>query len=172
MNVECTFRKSAMDQLVAKYFSRAFAHEKLGNGNKRVIARVSGDVLEIYTNEVTVDANGTARTSNTYSPFYKVNRFYITISTGKTDEPKFNCIVHRLDDVKQVRQLRLPETVTEVVEMRFSANARKLVVVCNVGQHISIYQYDTFNGDGGIVKETVVQTGDNYRLALNVQCAI
>lgn len=167
MNVECTFRKSAMDALIATHFNRAFAHEKLGNGNKRVIARVSGDVLEIYTNEVTVDANGTARTSNTYSPFYKVNWFYITISTGKTDEPNFNCIVHRLDDVKEVRQLRLPETVTEVVEMRFSANARKLVVVCRVGVTIAIYQYDTFNSDGGIVKQKIVNQGDNYRFDMN-----
>jgi hypothetical protein len=155
-----------MEAAVAKHFTSKFAHETLGNGNKRVIARVGGELKETYLNEVTVDANGTA-TATKYGPFYQVKRFYINISTGTTNEPNFNCIVHKLDNIKKVRQICLPENVVEIHEMRFSANARKFCVVCRIGQTTKLYQYDTFNGNGLPVNEKIVHAGESYRFDMN-----
>jgi hypothetical protein len=115
-----------MNSELIAHIKRTYSHAKLGNGNKIVVARLSADLKEDFSNRLTVAVNGEVR-NNYRCQTVTVDKYYIMVYVGETTSQRFNMVLDTLLNVKEVRKIELTEKM--VKEIRITADAANVEVI-------------------------------------------
>ena len=121
---------------VVLHIKHTYSHAKLGTGNKVVVARLAAD-LKVETLElVSVSVNGEA-TSEKLTEKKTIDKYYIVVYVGETDQPKFNMVLDALLNVREVRKFELTEK--SVKEIRITADAKHVEVISGKDNFVHVY---------------------------------
>lgn len=115
-----------MNSNIISHIKRTYSHAKLGNGNKIVVARLSADLKEEYSNSLSVAVNGEV-TNNHRWQAVTVYKYYIIVYVGETTSQSFNMVIDTLLNVKEIRKIELSEQM--VKEIRITDDAKNVEVI-------------------------------------------
>jgi hypothetical protein len=121
---------------VVSHIKRTYSHAKIGNGNKVVLARLTADLKVETMERVSISPVGEA-TIVKWPQNVSVEKYYIVVFVGETDEPKFNAVLHTLNNVREVRKFELAEKT--VNEIRITDDAKHIEVISGKKNEVRVY---------------------------------